>query len=907
VYKRQEIIGDAGPFAGYINENLATSCYYDTDVTGILDGDLGRTTAEMMQEATYVGWDFANVWSIDEGQGYPQLQQPTVGPVGYWKLDETSGAIAQDSSGNGYDGILSADPDPAPLWTTDPARGNVLEFVPGLDYVDCGPGVSAGQNLTVALWIKPADKELMRPISCYDGGAYSENPGWFLMLRHDDWGEPPQIPPNAWFRITGGVDPETPEDAWNSGDLWINECWAPDEWIHMAFTFDEDTDTLSCYINGLLAGVTVVPESRGVASDTNPLIMGHGAAEEYQGLMEEVRIYDVVLTEAEIWDLVYPIAIPVPNGSFEQIYQPGSDTITADLGDGWTQGLGPDTPMDNGIATYSDGTTGDSVDILGWIGADPQGWVDNGGTYDRDPNFPNRQGSVARQSDTPDGLYYYLSNGGGWGNPAGGLIVSDAPLGTVEGGLTYTLSMLANGGATPVVLELLADGVALTPSSSVDPELSGDWQEFSRTYDAASLDGHLGESLTILLGVGRGASGGQSHFDAVSLSYAPAPAAPAMVPITIDNPGFEDPVLGEDDYTWGDIPGWTLVGGEATGTEGSGVWNVTSADFDPVVAPEGENVLYTEYVPEGIAKGVAQVLTETFAADTDYTLTVEVGNAWYYYFGGYSVQLLAGGVVIAEDNDTLWPDYYTWATSTVEYTYDPADADLVGQPLEIRLLNLELDKDVAAPDVVGVEFDNVTLSYVPAPPAPPVSLIEDFDSLAVGTNMQDVDGWEGWYGDAQWAAQVTDAVAYSGTNSLEIVGTRDDLVPNWPQQNTGKWTLTVMQYCPSEQTTGVIYFGPLAAYDSAAQTIEWISEFLANFDTGKAYCTGDDTIQVDLVYDDWAELRLEVDLDAQEADFYYDNVFLATRPATSITGVDIWPSDEIVAIYFDDFRFEAAE
>jgi len=214
------------------------------------------------------------------------------------------------------------------------------------------------------------------------------------------------------------------------------------------------------------------------------------------------------------------ITIPVPNGDFEQLYKPGSDTITADLGEGWTQGLGPDTLMDDGIATYSDGTTGDLVDIPGWIGADPQGWIDNGGSYDRDTSFPNRQGSVARQSVTPYGLYYYLSNGGGWGNAAGGLIVSDAPLATVEDGLTYTLSMLANGGATPVVLELLADGVALTPSSSEDPVLSGDWQEFSRTYDAASLAGHIGESLTIRLGVGRGASGGQSHLDAVSLSSA---------------------------------------------------------------------------------------------------------------------------------------------------------------------------------------------------------------------------------------------------------------------------------------------------------------------------------------------------------------------------------------------------
>ena len=183
-------------------------------------------------------------------------------------------------------------------------------------------------------------------------------------------------------------------------------------------------------------------------------------------------------------------------------------------------------------------------------------------------------------------------------------------------------------------------------------------------------------------------------------------ATPDQRTITIVNPGFEDPVLAEDGYTWLDVPGWTQVGGE-----GPGIWHVTSADFDPVVAPEGQNVLYTENAV-GDAGGVAQVLTETFAADTDYTLTVEVGNSYYYYNGGYSVQLLAGETVIAEDNDTLWPDYKAWATSTVQYTYDSSHADLVGQPLEIRLLNLALDKDSPPADTaVGVEFDNVTLSY----------------------------------------------------------------------------------------------------------------------------------------------------------------------------------------------------
>ena len=114
-------------------------------------------------------------------------------------------------------------------------------------------------------------------------------------------------------------------------------------------------------------------------------------------------------------------------------------------------------------------------------------------------------------------------------------------------------------------------------------------------------------------------------------------ASAGAAEISIVNPGFEDPVLVEDDWTWLDVPGWTQVGGE-----GAGVWYVTVTDFDPVIAPEGQNVVYTENAPTGVANGVGQVLTETFAANTEYTLTVEVGNSWNYYWSGYSVQLLAG-------------------------------------------------------------------------------------------------------------------------------------------------------------------------------------------------------------------------------------------------------------------------
>ena len=112
----------------------------------------------------------------------------------------------------------------------------------------------------------------------------------------------------------------------------------------------------------------------------------------------------------------------------------------------------------------------------------------------------------------------YLANGGGYANPAGGLIVSEASLGNVEDGI-YMLSMMANGEATPVVLELLAGGTVITPTSSVDPVLSGTWQEYSRTYKSASLVGFIGEPLTISLGVGRYSTGSQSRFDDVKLFH----------------------------------------------------------------------------------------------------------------------------------------------------------------------------------------------------------------------------------------------------------------------------------------------------------------------------------------------------------------------------------------------------
>jgi hypothetical protein len=219
---------------------------------------------------------------------------------------------------------------------------------------------------------------------------------------------------------------------------------------------------------------------------------------------------------------VKPVSIPVPNGSFELLYKPGTAIPGLVSPGGWTQGVGPACPIDSGEYRFDDATTGRVADIPGWVGYDRDGWIALGGTYGWDQTTGNLQGSVARQIATTDGVQYYLSNGGSWGNAAGGLIVSDAPLGDGAHGI-YTLLMDAQGAAAPVALELLGDGVVLTPTSLVDPDLSdGQWHEFSRTYDSATVAGLIGSELTIVLGIDRGATGTQTRFDNVRLEFQPS-------------------------------------------------------------------------------------------------------------------------------------------------------------------------------------------------------------------------------------------------------------------------------------------------------------------------------------------------------------------------------------------------
>lgn len=230
------------------------------------------------------------------------------------------------------------------------------------------------------------------------------------------------------------------------------------------------------------------------------------------------------------------------------------------------------------------------------------------------------------------------------------------------------------------------------------------------------------------------------HAIAGALGIAAAGAAPA-VPVSVVNPGFED-ITGEtpaSEFTFGPLNGWDLYdpGGVTDGGDGPTFFIGTLAPTPPEFFNAGEfqgqrvGIAFNEAGSDGDEYGFVQTLGDSLQANTRYTLQVDVGNiasgtaqTFGFFnldgFPGYRVDLLAGGVVIAQDVNSLAGAIAegTFETATVSFTTGAAPAQL-GQALGIRLVNLNV-LDPSAPGAdLEVDFDDVRLdaTRVPEPAA----------------------------------------------------------------------------------------------------------------------------------------------------------------------------------------------
>lgn len=215
------------------------------------------------------------------------------GPIAYWKLDETSGD-ASDACGNGYSGKRFPGDDP-PVWMpTGGKLGGGLQFDGINDYVSI-PDDSALETqtaMTVAVWIKYTSTGAWQNIAEKD---HSVDPwrGWYLSI--DEAGNGNMEP---GFRISN-----TAKSLFGTG---IHRNMNPDTWYHIVAT--KDGSSLAIYLDDSNEGIWVAGTFNGTLLDADrPMLMGSAApgdnSSRFRGTIDELRIYDRVLSPEEITQL----------------------------------------------------------------------------------------------------------------------------------------------------------------------------------------------------------------------------------------------------------------------------------------------------------------------------------------------------------------------------------------------------------------------------------------------------------------------------------------------------------------------------------------------------------------------------------------------------------------------------
>ncbi len=204
------------------------------------------------------------------------VEPDTAGLVGHWTLDGNP----NDLSGNGYDGVAEGG-----VTYGEGVLGLAAEFNGSDALINCGDvPVSDTGAISIAFWVKPRN-------IAQDWAGYVSK--WTLdNAQRTFWLG--QHATNGWLRF--GIYPGGPtaETAVDSGQVIL----ANEEWTHIVCTYDGDIQKI--YADGV--EVVSSPERNAALVDrVGNLRFGIVAtANWFNGLIDEVRIYDRALSEGEV-------------------------------------------------------------------------------------------------------------------------------------------------------------------------------------------------------------------------------------------------------------------------------------------------------------------------------------------------------------------------------------------------------------------------------------------------------------------------------------------------------------------------------------------------------------------------------------------------------------------------------
>jgi hypothetical protein len=208
------------------------------------------------------------------------------GLVAYWKLNDATGTIAHDSSGDGYNGTLTN----GPTWTTGKLGGALSFNASNFNYITLGNIASFGgmSAMTISGWVKSTSTDEEHIIDKSLCEAAPNTGSWELLFGSDVHG--PGIPefvlyPPSTFATTIEND---------SGPVVNDGQW------HLVTGTANGTD-MDLYVDGVL--VATQEWSLPIYAGTQAVEIGghcNGSGYYLNGQLDDVRVYNRALNASEI-------------------------------------------------------------------------------------------------------------------------------------------------------------------------------------------------------------------------------------------------------------------------------------------------------------------------------------------------------------------------------------------------------------------------------------------------------------------------------------------------------------------------------------------------------------------------------------------------------------------------------
>ena len=198
--------------------------------------------------------------------------------VGHWMFENN----VADSSNHGNEGTISG----APVYVTGKVGDIALEFKTSQDFVTilASPDFSI-TSFTLATWIK-----IPKAIPS----------GWRTIIEHNRWG-------SNWFGLWKSANGNKFHFRWgNQGNSTsdFNSTINADTWYHVAGTFDAIEKTARLYLNGNTDKIILNADVPVAEGSELRIGMNMDKSEDLQGIIDDLHIYNRVLSDEEIKELL---------------------------------------------------------------------------------------------------------------------------------------------------------------------------------------------------------------------------------------------------------------------------------------------------------------------------------------------------------------------------------------------------------------------------------------------------------------------------------------------------------------------------------------------------------------------------------------------------------------------------